>query len=135
MSRAPSDPPPYYRCHVFCCLNVRPAGHPRGCCSAKGSVKLRDYMKARAKELGLSDVRVNASGCLDRCELGPTVVIYPEAVWYTCPTRADVDEILETHLVRGGRVERLMLWPDDKTPADRAAGARGSATRAAARGC
>ena len=42
-----------YETHVFCCANVRPQGHPRGCCSARGSVELRDYMKARAKELGL----------------------------------------------------------------------------------
>ncbi len=132
MSRAQGDPPPYYQRHVFCCVNVRPAGHPRGCCSAKGSVKLRDYMKARAKELGLTDVRINVSGCLDRCELGPTMVIYPDGVWYTCASREDVDEILRTHLVQGGRVERLMLWPDQVTPADREAGDDGSAATAAA---
>ncbi len=116
MSGNPADPPPFYRIHVFCCTNVRPAGHPRGCCSEKGSVRLRNYMKARAKELGLDGVRVNASGCLDRCELGPTVVIYPEGVWYSCPTPADVDEILERHLIEGGRVTRLMLHPDDSKP-------------------
>ncbi len=112
-----SDPAPFYEAHVFCCTNERPAGHPRGCCKAKGSEKLRDYMKARAKEFGLSRVRVNTSGCLDRCELGPTVVIYPEGVWYHVETREDVDEILQTHLIGGGRVERLMLKPDDKVPA------------------
>ncbi len=64
-----------YETHVFCCLNVRPQGHPRGCCSARGSVELRDYMKARAKELGLEKTRINTSGCLERCELGPSMVI------------------------------------------------------------
>ena len=88
-------PPPYYRCHVFCCVNERPTGHQRGSCSRRGSVRLRNYMKARAKELGLADVRINASGCLDRCELGPTMVIYPDGVWYHYETLADVDEILE----------------------------------------
>jgi (2Fe-2S) ferredoxin len=102
----------FYRCHVFCCVNERPPGHPRGSCSARGSVKLRDYMKAKAKALGLERVRINASGCLDRCELGPTMVIYPEGVWYHYESRADVDEILKTHLVQGGRVERLVLSPD-----------------------
>ena len=111
-----SDPPAYYRCHVFCCVNERPAGHPRGCCKAKGSERLRNYMKARAKELGLSDVRINNSGCLDRCELGPTMVIYPEGVWYTYRTTEDVDEILKTHVIGGGRVERLMLRPEDDPP-------------------
>lgn len=99
----------YYRCHVFCCINERPPDHERGSCSRRGAVKLRDYMKAKAKALGLEDVRINASGCLDRCELGPTVVIYPEGVWYRCDSRADVDEILERHVVGGERVERLML--------------------------
>ncbi|MDX1423121.1 MAG: (2Fe-2S) ferredoxin domain-containing protein, partial [Kiloniellales bacterium] len=104
----PADPPLYYRVHVFCCVNQRPPGHPRGCCLDKGSQELRDYMKARAKELKLRGVRINASGCLDRCELGPTMVIYPEGVWYAYRTRADIDEILETHVKNGGRVERLM---------------------------
>ena len=112
----PADPAPYYRQHVFCCTNTRPAGHPRGCCTQKGSEKLRNYMKARTKELGLSDVRINAAGCLDRCELGPTMVIYPEGVWYRYETTADLDEILETHLVKGGRVPRLMLMPQQKSP-------------------
>ena len=110
------DPPLYYRRHVFCCVNTRAPGHPRGCCSAKDSVKLRAHMKARAKQRGLSDVRVNASQCLDRCEFGPTMVIYPEGVWYAVKTVADVDEIIETHLVGGGRVERLMLMPDQPFP-------------------
>ena len=109
MSRQPQDPPLFYRTHVFCCTNERPAGHPRGCCKAKGSERLRNYMKARAKELGLKDVRINASGCLDRCELGPSVVVYPEGVWYSVRTPEDVDEILKVHLIEGGRVERLMM--------------------------
>ena len=63
----------------------------------------------RAKELGLGDVRINASGCLDRCELGPSVVVYPEGVWYTVRTPEDVDEVLKAHLIEGGRVRRLMM--------------------------
>jgi len=77
-------------------------------------------MKARAKDLGLKNVRINNAGCLDRCELGPTLVIYPEGVWYSVPTREDIDEVLQKHLVEGGRVERLMLRTADKLPADRA---------------
>ena len=111
-----SDPAHYYRRHVFCCTNERPAGHPRGCCKEKSAEKLRNYMKARAKELGLDDVRINASGCLDRCELGPTMVIYPEGVWYSCKTSADIDEVLINHVQRGLRVERLMLRPEDGPP-------------------
>lgn len=119
-SGAPADPPLFYRKHVFCCVNERPSGHPRGCCKEKGSVQLRNYLKARAKELSLSDIRINQSGCLDRCELGPTMVIYPEGVWYSYHSPEDVEEILRTHLLEGGRVERLMLQPEDvaTAPAD-----------------
>jgi (2Fe-2S) ferredoxin len=109
----------YYRTHIFCCTNRRPAGHPRGCCAEKNSEELRDYMKGRAKDLGLKNVRVNAAGCLDRCELGPTMVIYPEGVWYSYASKSDIDEILETHVRGGGRVPRLMLRPADRLPSDR----------------
>ncbi len=115
----PTDPGPYYDAHVFCCTNKRPDGHPRGCCADKGSEDLRNYMKDRAKELGLKKVRINNSGCLDRCELGPSVVIYPEGIWYQVKTREDVDEVLQKHLVEGGRVERLMLQPHERLPKDR----------------
>ena len=118
----PGDPKPYYEAHVFCCTNRRPDGHPRGCCAEKGSEALREHMKDRAKALGLKNVRVNASGCLDRCELGPTVVIYPEGVWYACSTKEDIDEVLEKHMVQGTRVERLMLQTEWKLPKHRAGG-------------
>ena len=72
--------------------------------------------RLRAKELGLPGVRVNMAGCLDRCEFGPAMVIYPEGIWYKIATNADVDEILETHLGRGGRVERLLLTARDIPP-------------------
>jgi (2Fe-2S) ferredoxin len=103
---------PFFKSHVFCCTNERPAGHKRGCCKEKGAEDLRNYMKARAKEMGLEGVRINNAGCLDRCELGPTVVVYPEGVWYTCKTRDDADEILESHLKNGKPVERLRLSND-----------------------
>ena len=73
-------------------------------------------MKARAKELGFGDVRVNSAGCLDHCKHGPSIVIYPEGVWYTARTKADVDEILTTHLGGGGRVTRLLM-PAEAIPA------------------
>lgn len=110
------DPPPFYDRHVFVCLNEREAGHPRGCCLDKGAEEIQGYMKAKARELGLKNVRINKSGCLDRCELGPNMVIYPEGIWYRCATTEDVDEVLQKHLVEGGRVERLMLKPGDDPP-------------------
>lgn len=102
----------YFRRHVFCCLNERPENHPRGSCSRRGSERLRNYMKARAKEFGYTEVRINASGCLDRCEHGPTMVIYPEGVWYHYETMEDVDEILRRHVEGGEIVDRLRLPKD-----------------------
>lgn len=111
------DFPPFFERHIFCCTNERADGHPRGCCKASGAEELRGYMKQRSKDLGLAGkVRINNAGCLDRCELGPTLVIYPEGVWYHAKTTADIDEILEIHVLNGGRVERLMLEPDQETP-------------------
>ncbi|MCR0983905.1 (2Fe-2S) ferredoxin domain-containing protein [Roseomonas populi] len=111
-----ADPPPWFQSHIFVCTNRRPDGHRRGSCAARGSEVLRDYMKARAKELGIKGIRVNSAGCLDRCEFGPVVVIYPEGIWYRAETRDDVDEILVTHVTEGRRVHRLMLTEKDVPP-------------------
>jgi (2Fe-2S) ferredoxin len=112
--RQEGDPPLYYEAHVFVCTNRRPDGHKRGSCAVRGSEKLRDYMKSRAKEMGLSGVRVNIAGCLDRCEEGPCVVIYPEGVWYRVDSREAVDAVLQTHLRDGKRVEALFLPPETR---------------------
>jgi (2Fe-2S) ferredoxin len=105
---------PYFRLHAFVCTNERPADDPRGCCSARNAVALRDHLKKRVKEAGLKGVRVNNAGCLDRCEIGPVLVIYPEGIWYKADSISDIDEILDTHFIGGGRVERLMLSVKDR---------------------
>lgn len=64
------------------------------------------------KELGLAGpgkVRINKAGCLDRCEEGPVMVVYPEGTWYTYVDKADIDEIVESHLRDGQVVERLKI--------------------------
>jgi (2Fe-2S) ferredoxin len=108
-ARHADDPELFFAAHLFVCCNRRPDGHPRGSCAAKGSEHLRDYTKARTKELGLKNIRVNSAGCLDRCELGPCMVIYPEGVWYKIETTADIDRVLEEHVAGHGRVRELML--------------------------
>ncbi len=110
--RFPADPPPHFAAHLFVCTNRRPDGHRRGSCAARGSERLRDYMKARAKELGVAGIRVNTAGCLDRCEKGPCLVIYPEGVWYRIDSPADVDRVLREHVIAGGRARELMLPAD-----------------------
>jgi (2Fe-2S) ferredoxin len=100
----------FYQHHVFFCLNQRDNGE--ACCMDKGAEAAFDYMKARAKKLGLTGEgksRINRSGCLDRCGLGPLMVIYPQAVWYTFVDNEDIDEIIESHLVNGKVVERLVV--------------------------
>ena len=106
----------HYKKHIFCCVNERAADHPRSCCKARGSVPLREYMKKRAKQLGIDDVRINNSGCLERCELGPTMVVYPEGIWYHYESESDIDEILDSHISRGQPVKRLMLRDGQKFP-------------------
>jgi (2Fe-2S) ferredoxin len=100
----------HYRRHVFVCCNQREA--PEKCCASAGAAGLQKYMKDRVKALGLSGagkVRINKAGCLDRCEEGPVMVVYPEAVWYTYVDRDDIDEIVERHVVNGEVVERLRI--------------------------
>ncbi len=102
--------PPFER-HLFICTNQRDPGDPRGCCASKGSEAIRDYFKDELKKLGLSSkIRANAAGCLDFCAKGPTVVVYPDAVWYKVTTIEDAKEIIDSHLIRGEKVERLMLF-------------------------
>lgn len=103
-------PAPYYRQHLFFCCNQRTNG--RECCADKGARELRDYCKARIRALGLDGrgkVRVNIAGCMDRCTQGPTLVVYPEGIWYSYHDRHDIDEIIDSHVVHGVPVARLRI--------------------------
>ena len=102
----------YYQHHVFFFTNDRGAGAERPSCNQCGSLALREYAKAKVKELELAGpgkVRINTSGCLDRCEQGPALVVYPEGTWYTYIDEDDIDEIIDQHLVEGRVVERLLI--------------------------
>ena len=129
-------PMPKFQRHIFICINQRPEGHPRGCCNASGEAELHRAFKAKLAERGIPGdrVRANKSGCLEQCEIGPTVVVYPEAVWYGHVTPADVDEIIESHIIGGRPVERLII-PDSLLNNTQQLGAvggsaeRGGATR------
>jgi (2Fe-2S) ferredoxin len=103
----------FYQRHVFFCINEREDG--KQACAQCGSVAARNYVKQRCKELGIhghGKVRINNAGCLDRCALGPVIVIYPEETWYTYVDNDDLDEIIREHLVKGRVVERLRLAPE-----------------------
>jgi (2Fe-2S) ferredoxin len=100
----------YYEHHVFFCCNQRDGGE--ACCADRGAKDMRAYAKDRVKALKLNGpgkVRINSAGCLDRCEEGPVIVVYPEEIWYTYVDRSDIDEIIDEHLVHGRIVERLRI--------------------------
>ena len=101
---------PNYRRHVFVCINERSADNPRGCCKGKGAVAVRAKLKSELALRGLkSHVRANNAGCLDQCEYGVVMVVYPEQVWYGGVTVDDVNEIIERHVIGGEYVKRLMI--------------------------
>lgn len=99
-----------YKKHIFICTNERPPGHPKGCCKEKGSEEILNALKKELAARGLKDeVRANKSGCLDACEFGVSIVVYPDAVWYGGVTKNDVKEIVEQHIIGGTPVERLRI--------------------------
>lgn len=103
----------YYQRHIFFCLNQRINGEAS--CSDHAAKDGFDHCKRRIADAGANGpgkVRVNKAGCLDRCAGGPVAVVYPEGTWYTFVDKADIDEIVDRHLLKGEVVERLVLPPD-----------------------
>jgi len=100
----------YYQHHVFFCTNQRDNG--AACCADFNANSLRQYAKQRIQSLqltGKGGIRINSAGCLDRCNEGPVLVVYPDAVWYSYLDQSDIDEIIDKHLCQGQIVERLRL--------------------------
>ena len=101
--------------HIFICENLRAEGDPKGSCARKGSPAIKAAMKDEVKnrttrgEIEKGAVRVNQAGCLDACEFGPSVVVYPEEIWYGGVSVEDVKEIVDSHIIGGQPVERLMI--------------------------
>ena len=105
---------PKYDYHIFVCENVRDKSDPRGSCGEKGGKNIRALLKKRIAELGLkSRVRANSAGCLNACGNGPSIVIYPQGVWYGRVTEDDVEEILQKHIIQGKVVQRLLAPGQD----------------------
>jgi (2Fe-2S) ferredoxin len=101
---------PKFEHHIFVCTNQREPGHQRGSCNPDGCGELHQLFKAGVSRRGLKGrVRANKAGCLDQCEHGPNVVVYPEGIWYGNVSPADVDEILDSHIIGGKPVERLII--------------------------
>ncbi len=104
---------PKFTHHIFVCGNRREDGHSRGCCDPAGNGLLRAAFKKEIEKRGLKPlVRANGAGCLDQCELGPTVVIYPQEVWYGGVTVDDVPRILDQTVGEGQVIEELRIADD-----------------------
>ena len=96
--------------HVFVCGNVRAPDHPRGCCDPDGAQRLKDALKTELKKHGLAaSTRANHAGCLDQCEHGPTLVIYPHNIWYGWVRVEDVPRIVEQTIKHGVILEDLLI--------------------------
>jgi (2Fe-2S) ferredoxin len=96
--------------HIFVCGNVRSPGNPRGCCDPEGHQGLRAAFKAELSKVARHVLaRANHAGCLDQCEHGPTVVIYPQGIWYGHVTKADVPRIVERTILKGEVLEDLLI--------------------------
>lgn len=100
---------PNYDFHIFICQNHRPDDPVKGCCLSKGSNKLLEYMKMQVKNLGVANIKVTKSGCLDQCSKGIALVIYPQAVWYSIKSINDVNEIIESHIKNNKLVNQLLI--------------------------
>jgi (2Fe-2S) ferredoxin len=104
-----------YKYHVFFCLNTRESmnGEPtRQCCGGEAAINAHQHAKHRIKQLGLNkigQVRINQAGCLERCEQGPCLVIYPQGTWYTYLDNSDIDTIIDTHILNGVVAKQLEL--------------------------
>ncbi|MDP6593035.1 MAG: (2Fe-2S) ferredoxin domain-containing protein [Candidatus Marinimicrobia bacterium] len=98
-----------YDRHIFVCINDRPEDSPKECCAAKGGKDIRfEFVKLISQHGLKGKVRSNKSGCLDACELGPIVVVYPEGFWYTGVSLEDVPEIFEKSVLKGEPMDRLL---------------------------
>ena len=100
----------HYQKHVFICVNQKDSN--KTCCANHGGEVFFDYLKKRLREIEKTveyTIRISKSGCLGRCNLGPSIVIYPEGVWYSYTSFEDLDQILTSHLLQNTIVDRLLM--------------------------
>ena len=99
-----------YRYHLFLCTNERPSDHPRGSCLSRGAGPLLDIVKEEAVRAGApGPFRSNRSCCLDACEDGPVLAVYPDGVYYRVTNREEIARVMKEHLVEGRVVPELQI--------------------------
>jgi NADP-reducing hydrogenase subunit HndC len=96
-----------YRSHVLVCGGTG--------CHSGGSADIQTKMTSELKSLGLEkEVKVVNTGCFGLCEVGPIVIVYPEGTFYSRVTCDDAKEIVNEHLLKGRKVERLIYKEGDE---------------------
>ena len=99
-----------YDKHIFICTNQRAPEAPRRSCGEAHGLEIVDAFKNKLKALNLPiKLRAQKAGCLDICDYGQTVAIYPEGVFYVGVELSDVDEIIQEHIINNRPVDRLRL--------------------------
>ncbi len=117
---------PAFTHHIFICGNQRACDHPRGCCDPQATGELREAFKQEIKSRKLGPlVRANAAGCLEQCEFGPVVAIYPHGIFYGHVKPDDVSRIFDETIQHGKILEDLLIQEDElNNPASARAVAR-----------
>jgi (2Fe-2S) ferredoxin len=101
--------------HIFICIQSRPENHPRGSCASKGGIDVfQEFMQQFDTHKLYDRYALVNTGCLGPCDMGPSVLIYPEGVMYKGIKKTDVVTIIEEHLLGGKPVERLMMADDTR---------------------
>ena len=96
--------------HLFICENKRPDGHPRGCCADKGGKEIKNALKVELAKRGIKkEFRANTAGCLDVCEHGVSMVIYPQNIWYGNVKTEDISQIIEDSILNDLVIKRLEI--------------------------
>ena len=99
-----------YDKHIFICTNQRAEGAARKSCGEVHGMEIVDAFRKKLKELNLPiKLRAQKSGCLDICDFGQTIVVYPEGVFYVGVELGDIDEIIREHIINNKPVQRLLL--------------------------
>ena len=98
----------FYKKHIFFCTNQREDKNKRSCGNAEVN-ELRVYMKEKINKAGLKGIRVNSSGCLNRCKKGPLMVIYPQGIWFKVTNKEDIDLIIEDYIKNNKLIKKLLI--------------------------
>ena len=100
---------PVYHKHIFICTNERSSGERRSCGTQHGTDLVAAFKKSLKEKALPIRVRAQRAGCLDICDFGPTMVVYPEGIFYVNVQLTDVEEIIQSHIMHNKPVERLLL--------------------------